>query len=119
MQRLVEVKEVTPSSPASPVNPIHSKAASPAQSPAEVLQSSPLSPAIGAKHKDFEKGDRVVIVEPRSLHEGEHGEVLYVGHGSRETDYLIRLDKKSHNLAEVTVQVPKGSKLTFLMREKL
>ncbi|MEG4590065.1 VapE family protein [Microcoleus sp. MOSTC5] len=70
--------------------------------------------------REFEKGDRVVIVEPRSLYEGEHGEVLDVRHGSSETDYLIRLDKTSHNLTEVTVQVPKGSNLlTFLMREKL
>jgi len=89
-----------------------------ALTPAKLPQSPLSTPAnVGANHKEFKKGDRVLIVEPRNIHEGQHGEVLHVGYGSRETDYLIRLDKKSHNLTEVTIQVPKGSKDAFMMRE--
>lgn len=69
-----------------------------------------------AKHRTFELGDRVVIVEPRNIHEGQQGEVVHIGYGGYGTDYLVRLDKKSHNLNQVTVRVPKGSKLTFLMK---
>jgi hypothetical protein len=69
-----------------------------------------------AKNRIFEVGDRVVIAEVGSIHQGQHGEVVSVGYGSRKTDYLVRLDKKSHNFTEVTVRVPKGSKDTFLMK---
>ena len=69
-----------------------------------------------AKNRTFEVGDRVVIAEVGSIHQGQHGKVVSVGYGSRKTYYLVRLDKKSHNLNEVIVQVPKGSKDTFLMK---
>jgi hypothetical protein len=69
-----------------------------------------------AKPRTFEVGDRVVIAEVGSIHQGQHGKVVSVGYGSRKTYYLVRLDKKSHNLNEVIVQVPKGSKDTFLMK---
>jgi hypothetical protein len=68
------------------------------------------------KNKTFEVGDRVVIAEVDNLHQGQHGEVVYVGYGSRETDYIVKLDKQSRGSKQVRVTVPKGSKLTFLMK---
>jgi hypothetical protein len=77
----------------------------------------PSTPAkVGAKHKEFKKGDRVVIAEVDSMYQGQHGEVVYVGYGSRETDYIVKLDKESRGSKQVRVTVPKGSKLTFLMK---
>jgi RecA-family ATPase len=77
----------------------------------------PSTPAnVGAKHKEFKKGDRVVIAEVDNLHQGQHGEVVHVGYGSRETDYIVKLDKESRGSKQVRVTVPKGSKLTFLMK---
>jgi hypothetical protein len=69
-----------------------------------------------AKHRTFEVGDRVVIAEVDSMHQGQHGEVISVRHGSRETDYIVKLDKQSRGSKQVRVTVPKGSKLTFLMK---
>ena len=77
----------------------------------------PSTPAkVGAKHKEFKKGDRVVIAEVGTMHQGQHGEVVHVGYGSRETDYIVKLDKESRGSKQVRVTVPKGSKLTFLMK---
>jgi hypothetical protein len=77
----------------------------------------PSAPAkVGANHKEFKKGDRVVIAEVDNLHQGQHGEVIHVGYGSRETDYIVKLDKESRGSKQVRVTVPKGSKLTFLMK---
>ena len=73
------------------------------------------SPAVGSKHKDFEVGDRVVIVEHGSIHHGRTGEVTNVEYGSSETDYTIALDKESHLSKTVMVSVPKASKFPFLM----
>jgi KaiC/GvpD/RAD55 family RecA-like ATPase len=81
------------------------------------VQVTPSTPAnVGAKHKEFKKGDRVVIAEVDNLHQGQHGEVVHVGYGSRETDYIVKLDKESRGSKQVRVTVPKGSKLTFLMK---
>jgi len=74
------------------------------------------SPAIGAKHKEFTEGNRVVIVEVGSLYEGQHGEIIHVGYGSRDIDYTVKLDKESHGSQRVKVTVPHNSKLTFLMK---
>jgi ribosomal protein L21E len=71
---------------------------------------------VGTNHKEFKEGDRVVIAEVGSIHQGQHGEVVYVGHGSRETDYIVKLDKESRGSKQVRVTVPKGSKVTFLMK---
>ena len=77
----------------------------------------PSTPAkVGAKHKEFKKGDRVVIAEVGSMHQGQHGEVISVRYGSGETDYRVKLDKESRGSKQVRVTVPKGSKLTFLMK---
>jgi hypothetical protein len=80
------------------------------------VQVTPSTPAkVGANHKEFKKGDRVVIAEV-GIHQGQHGEVVYVGYGSHETDYIVKLDKESRGSKQVRVTVPKGSKLTFLMK---
>jgi len=80
-------------------------------------QVTPSTPAkVGAKHKEFKKGDRVVIAEVGSMHQGQHGEVVSVRYGSGETDYRVKLDKESRGSKQVRVTVPKGSKLTFLMK---
>ncbi len=80
-------------------------------------QHKPVTPSVsGANHKHFKEGDRVVIAEVDNLHQGQHGEVVYVGYGSRETDYIVKLDKESRGSKQVRVTVPKGSKLTFLMK---
>jgi RecA-family ATPase len=77
----------------------------------------PSTPAkVGANHKEFKKGDRVVIAEVGTIHQGQHGEVVSVRYGSRETDYIVKLDKESRGSKQVRVTVPKGSKLTFLMK---
>jgi len=77
----------------------------------------PSTPAkVGAKHKEFKKGDRVVIAEVGSMHQGQHGEVISVRYDSGETDYRVKLDKESRGSKQVRVTVPKGSKLTFLMK---
>jgi hypothetical protein len=84
-----------------------------------VEESSALSSAktnAGKKHRTFEIGDRVVIAEVGSMHQGQHGEVVSVRYGSRETDYRVKLDKESRGSKQVRVTVPKGSKLTFLMK---
>jgi len=70
----------------------------------------------GKKHRTFEVGDRVVIAEVGSIHQGQHGEVVSVRYGSGETDYIVKLDKQSRGSKQVRVTVPKGSKLTFLMK---
>jgi len=81
------------------------------------VQVTPSTPAkVGANHKEFKKGDRVVIAEVGSKHQGQHGEVVSVRHGSGETDYRVKLDKESRGSKQVRVTVPKGSKLTFLMK---
>ncbi|MEG4409138.1 VapE domain-containing protein [Microcoleus sp. MON2_D5] len=78
--------------------------------------SQPLS-NIGAKHKDIKEGDRVVITE-KGNHEGQHGEVTFIGYGSRETDYTVKLDKESHFLWNVTISIPKSAILpaAYLMK---
>lgn len=77
----------------------------------------PSTPAkVGAKHKEFKKGDRVVIAEVGTMYQGQHGEVVSVRYGSGETDYIVKLDKESRGSKQVRVTVPKGSKLTFLMK---
>ena len=82
-----------------------------------VVSVTPSTPAkVGAKHKEFKKGDRVVIAEVGTIHQGQHGEVVSVRYGSRETDYIVKLDKESRGSKQVRITVPKGSKLTFLMK---
>lgn len=110
-------EDLLPSTPATPAKPLPAKEITPAQTPAKLPQSSPSTPAkVGSNHKEFKVGDRVVIVEVGTMHQGQHGEVIHVGYGSRETDYIVKLDKESRGSKQVRVSVPNGSKLTFLMK---
>jgi hypothetical protein len=76
----------------------------------------PSTPAIGADHKQFAEGDRVVIAEVGSTHHGQTGKIIAASSGSKEDEYRIALDKESHFVRELTVKIPKGSKYTFLMK---
>jgi putative DNA primase/helicase len=104
--------EKKPSKPSNPT-PV---SVPPNTNPSKTQHKSVTTPVSGANHKEFKKGDRVVIAEVDNLHQGQHGEVIYVGYGSRETDYIVKLDKESRGSKQVRVTVPKGSKLTFLMK---
>jgi len=79
----------------------------------------PPTPAIGANHKQFAEGDRVVIAEVGNIHHGQTGKIIAVSSGSKEDKYRIALDKESHFVRELTIKIPKGSKYTFLMKMKL
>src|SRR4028119_36041 len=72
--------------------------------------------AIGANHKQFAEGDRVVIAEVGSTHHGQTGKIIAARSGSKEDEYRIALDKESHFVRELTVKIPKRSKYTFLMK---
>ena len=76
----------------------------------------PPTPAIGANHKQFAEGDRVVIAEVGNTHHGQTGKIIAVSPGSKEDKYRIALDKESHFVRELTIKIPKGSKYTFLMK---
>jgi hypothetical protein len=79
----------------------------------------PPTPAIGANHKQFAEGDRVVIAEVGNIHHGQTGKIIAVSSGSKEDKYRIALDKESYFVRELTIKIPKGSKYTFLMKMKL
>ena len=105
------------STPATSAKPVPAKDITPVSTPAKLPQSSPSTPAkVGANHKEFKVGDRVVIAEVGTMHQGQHGQVIHVGYGSRETDYIVKLDKESRGSKQVRVTIPNGSKLTFLMK---
>jgi len=108
-------KLANPSNPASASPAPDKKPAQEDINPA-LMQPSRSTPAPKHRHKEFKVGDRVVIAEVGNLHQGQHGEVVHVGYGSRETDYIVKLDKESRGSKQVRVTVPKGSKLTFLMK---
>jgi ribosomal protein L21E len=113
----INIKEgLPPSTPATPANPVPATNKTPARTPAKLPQPSPSTPATKRHHKEFKVGDRVVIAEVGTMHQGQHGQVIHVGYGSRETDYIVKLDKESRGSKQVRVTVPKGSKLTFLMK---
>ena len=74
------------------------------------------APAIGANHKKFAEGDRVVIAEVGSIHHGQTGKIIAASSGSKEDEYRIALDKESHFVRELTIKIPKGCKYTYLMK---
>ncbi|EGK83439.1 hypothetical protein MicvaDRAFT_0011 [Microcoleus vaginatus FGP-2] len=76
----------------------------------------PPTPAIGAKHKQFAEGDRVVIAEVGNTHHGQAGKVIAVRSGCKEDEYRIALDNESHFVRELTIKIPKGCKFTYLMK---
>jgi len=105
-----------PLTPATPAKPVLATDKTPAPTPAKLPQPSSSTPAIKCHHKEFKVGDRVVIAEVGTMHQGQHGQVIHVGYGSRETDYIVKLDKESRGSKQVRVTIPNGSKLTFLMK---
>ena len=76
----------------------------------------PPIPSIGANHKQFAEGDRVVIAEVGSTHHGQTGKIIAASSGSKEDEYRIALDKESHFVRELTIKIPKGCKYTYLMK---
>ena len=76
----------------------------------------PLASAIGANHKQFAEGDRVVIAEVGSTHHGQTGKIIAASSGSKEDEYRIALDKESHFVRELSIKIPKGCKYTYLMK---
>lgn len=74
------------------------------------------APAIGANHKCFAEGDRVVIAEIGNIHHGQTGKIVGVRSSSKEDGYKIALDNESHFTRELTVKIPKGCKFTYLMK---
>jgi putative DNA primase/helicase len=109
-----EIKEVTPKSPAAPAEPLPSKAPSAAQSPAKVAKTPAQSPATKRYHKEFKVGDRVRILDS-GLHHGQDGQVIHVGFGTTENDYVIALDKESHLSRQAIISVPHSQKFPILM----
>jgi hypothetical protein len=76
----------------------------------------PPTSAIGAKHKQFAEGDRVVIAEVGNAHHGQTGKIIAASSSSKEDKYRIALDKESHFVGELTIKIPKGCKFTYLMK---
>ncbi|MEG4918708.1 hypothetical protein [Microcoleus sp. B7-D4] len=76
----------------------------------------PPTPAIGAKHKQFAEGDRVVIAEVGNTHHGQAGKVIAVRSSSKHDEYKIALDNESHFVRELSIKIPKGCKFTYLMK---
>jgi len=76
----------------------------------------PPTPAIGSNHTQFAEGDRVVIAEVGNTHHGQTGKIIAARSRSEDDKYIIALDKKSRFVREVTIKIPKGCKLTYLMK---
>jgi putative DNA primase/helicase len=109
-------KDSAPPTPAAPVQPLPSKAPSPASPPVNSPVSPAPSPATKRRHKEFKAGDRVRILDS-GLHHGQDGQVIHVGFGSVENDYVIALDKESHLCRQAIVTVPHSQKFPILMAE--
>jgi predicted P-loop ATPase len=66
-------------------------------------------------HKEFEVGNRVVVTV-EGLHNGTKGEITGKQYlGRTHTRYDIKLDKPSHSLTEIFVEVPFEAKRTYLI----
>jgi len=66
-------------------------------------------------HKEFEVSHRVVVTV-EGLHNGAKGEITGKRYlGRTHIRYDIKLDKPSHNLTEIFVEVPVETKRTYLM----
>jgi hypothetical protein len=113
--KTAEIEEVTSSTAATPAEPLPSKVSSPANTPANPPVSPAASPATKRHHKEFKVGDRVRILDS-GLHHGQDGQVIHVGFGSVENDYVIALDKESHLCRQATVTVPHSQKFPILMK---
>jgi predicted P-loop ATPase len=67
-------------------------------------------------HEEFQIGDRVRIVDG-GLYHGQHGQVIHVGFGSTENDYMVALDKDSHSVSQVSFSIPHFQGLPVLELE--
>jgi putative DNA primase/helicase len=114
--KTAEIEEVTLSTTATPAEPLPSKASSPANTPVNPPVSPAASPATKRHHKEFKVGDRVRILDS-GLHHGQGGQVIHVGFGSVENDYVIALDKESHLCRQAVVTIPHSQKFPILMAE--
>jgi hypothetical protein len=66
-------------------------------------------------HKEFEVGHRVVVTV-EGLHNGAKGEITGKRYlGRTHIRYDIKLDKPSHSLTEIFVEVPVEAKRTYLI----
>jgi predicted P-loop ATPase len=66
-------------------------------------------------HKEFEVGNRVVVTV-EGLHKGAKGKITGKQYlGRTHTRYDIKLDKPSHSLTEIFVEVPFEAKRTYLI----
>jgi hypothetical protein len=74
----------------------------------------PSTLVIGANHKQFTKGDRVVVAEVGNAHQGKTGKIIAARFGPKDDKYIIALDRKSPSVREITIKIPKGCTLTYL-----
>jgi len=75
-------------------------------------------PAVGSSHKEFEVGDRVVIAELDNIHKGKTGQIIEIAYGSKANDYQVKLDKISHLMQSVMIEIPHNAVTPLLMRLK-
>ena len=106
--------ELYPSHPSPEPEPLPIKEPDPSRNPSQ-HQSQHQSQSVTRHHKEFQEGDRVRITD-NGLHHGKDGEVIHVGYGSTENDYVIALDKESHLSRQVVISVPHSQKFPILMK---
>jgi hypothetical protein len=76
----------------------------------------PSTPAIDSNHEQFAEGDRVAVAEVGNAHHGKTGKIIAARFGSKDDKYIIALDRKSPSARELTIKIPKGCNLTYLMK---
>ncbi len=79
-------------------------------------EATPPTPAIGSNHEQFAEGDRVVVAEVGNSHYGKTGKIIAARSRSQDDKYIIALDRKSPSARELTIKIPKESKLTYLTK---
>jgi len=79
-------------------------------------EATPPTPAISSNHEQFVEGDRVVVAEVGNSHYGKTGKIIAARSRSQDDKYIIALDRKSPSARELTIKIPKGSKLTYLTK---
>jgi hypothetical protein len=97
----VASSEVTPKSIADSDNP---------------QEATPPTPVIASNHEQFALGDRVVVAEVGNSHHGKTGKIIAARFGPNDDKYIIALDRKSPSARELTIKIPKESKLTYLTK---
>jgi hypothetical protein len=79
-------------------------------------EATPPTPAIASNHEQFAEGDRVVVAEVGNSHYGKTGKIIAARSRSQDDKYIIALDRKSPSARELTIKIPKESKLTYLRK---